>query len=63
MNVNRIKEELQFITNTYTDDIDYLMYLLLKDANSTDDKVSITEDDRELGYFDENALDEWFDNL
>lgn len=62
MDARRIKEEMQFITNIMTNDIDYLMYLLIKDSrNKTEVKDEPNSEDE--GYLDSSKLDDWFDNL
>lgn len=62
MDARRIKEEMQFITNVVTNDIDYLMYLLLKDSKKDQD-VEEEPDTMDEGYFNDSGLDEWFNSL
>lgn len=60
MNVKRIKEEMQFMTNVVTNDIDYLLYLLLKNDVKKEEIKEVTE---EKNILNEDSLEEWFDSL
>ena len=63
INYERIKEELQMITSVVTDDFDYLLFLLLKDNPQEDEDTREDDAKYEDGYYSEEKLSEWFDNL
>lgn len=60
MNLKRIKDEMQFITGVVTDDIDYLLFLMLRNNNKDINGVTASQL-KEVNEKDE--LLEWFNNL
>lgn len=53
---------MQFITGMITSDVDYLLYLLLKQEKIkkvTQEKETL----KDKGYLEENALEDWFNKL
>lgn len=61
-NIKRMKEEMQFLVGIVTDDVDYLLYLLLKQEKKIE-KISKIIEVNKNGYNDDNVLDDWFNNL
>lgn len=62
MNVKRVKEEMQFLTGVITSDVDYLLYLLLRQEKKVE-PVSEVINVTEKSYTDDSVLDDWFNNL
>ena len=63
MNIKRCIEEMQHITGVITDDVDYLLYLMLKDGcKFNEDKENKEVDDTSENHniYSEEGLDEWF---
>lgn len=62
MDVKELTQELSFITGVVTDDVDYLVYLLLKDGKKS---KHIEEDvvKQEEGYFNEQSIEDWFSSF
>ncbi len=65
MNINRVKDEMQFLSNCVTNDLEYLAYILLRK-----NKINIVEEEedcilknKENGYLKENLLEDWFNKL
>lgn len=62
MDARRIKEEMQFLTNVVTNDVDYLLYLLLKVEVKPEPVLKIPTEDGN-SFFDEGVLEDWFNKL
>lgn len=62
MNVKRMKEEMQFLTGIVTDDVDYLLYLLVRQEKKVE-PVSKVIDVSKDSYTNDDVLDDWFNNL
>ena len=58
---NLYMEELQFITGKVTKDMEYLVYLLLKNKEEVKDEKEPEQLD--VPYLDEKTIDDWFNNL
>lgn len=63
MDLIKIKEEMQFLTGVITNDIEYLLYLLLKDSKKEEVEESTDTNVKDSDYFRESSLEDWFDKL
>lgn len=62
MNAKRMKEEMQFLTGVVTNDVDYLLYLLIRQEKKVE-PVSKEVNSDQKSYFDDDILDDWFNKL
>lgn len=64
INRERILAELQMMTNVVTDDIDYLVYLVLKDGSYFDDITTKYEKVDSVGFQNKvEDFDNWLSSL
>jgi cell pole-organizing protein PopZ len=63
MDIKSLKEEMQFITNTITDDLEYLLYLLLKDGLDKDKPNIVESDIKEEINLNSVFIENWFNSL
>lgn len=56
---------MQFVTGVVTEDIEYLMYLMLKDNEkySKEETETKSEEPKDEGYMKEGVLEDWFNSI
>lgn len=62
MDIRKVKDEMQFLTGVITNDMDYLLYLLLK-KDLVEDKVVLNKSSLEEGYMKEKYIEDWFNEI
>lgn len=58
MECNKVLDEMCFITSTLTDDLGYLLYLMLKGGIEVIEKKEVIKEIEDIDSFDD-----WFDSL